>query len=86
LHRIETALDNPARETFAAHAQTETVVAEVLLKREDGGWELRHIADASRATGDLRIVSVQDLRELAQWSERGAFRPLKSAPDRKSVV
>ena len=81
MHRIETALDNPARETFAANAQTETVVAEVLLKREDGGWELRHIVDASRTTGDLRIVSVQDLRELAQWSERGAFRPLKSAPN-----
>ena len=42
---------------------------------------MRHIADENRATGDLRNVSVEDLRDLAQWSERGAFRPLKSAPN-----
>jgi hypothetical protein len=74
-------LENPARVAFAAQAQTQTLVAQVLLKREGAGWELRHIADANRAISDLRNVSVEDLRELAQWNERGAFRPLKSAPN-----
>jgi hypothetical protein len=74
-------LSNPARDAFAAHARIETIVAQLLLQRDGAGWELRHVIDVNRAAGDLRKVSVQDLRELAQWTERGAFRPLKSAPN-----
>ena len=79
--RIETALSNPALETLASQMASELVVAQVLVKHNNGAWELRHIDDRLSRASELKPVGVGSLREIAQCTESGAFRPLKSAPN-----
>src|SRR5688572_10482397 len=67
---------NPALEAFVAQVGDEFVLAQVLIRRSGAGFELRHVADAN---GDVPQVS--DIRQVAQFTEAGAFRPLKSAPN-----
>jgi len=61
--------------------QEETVVGQVLLQRVGAGWSLRHVEDRSEPEAKLRLVAAGDLREVAQSTAEGAFRPLKSAPN-----
>jgi hypothetical protein len=58
-------------------------LAQVRVRRDTNGWELRHVDDASLDTTSLQAVSIADLRTVAQHTASGAFRPLKSAPDLK---
>lgn len=58
----------------------EFVWLEVRICAAGGGWKLRHAADSDRPAAPLRPVPVDGLRELAQYTERGAFRPNKAAP------
>jgi sirohydrochlorin cobaltochelatase len=51
-------------------------MGEVLIRKVDGGYDLRHAADAGR--DDLPIA---DPREVALANEAGEYRPLKTAPD-----
>jgi hypothetical protein len=74
-------LSNPAAEAFAAHVQTEITVAQVQVRRDGDGWQLRHVDDRDCAVTALRKLAPGELRELAQTTESGAFRPLKSAPN-----
>jgi len=74
-------LSNPAIEAFAAQIQTEVIVAQVLLRPQGTGWELRHLDDRDSAASELRTVAIEGLRGLAQSTAWGAFRPLKSAPN-----
>lgn len=69
---------NPALEALVARVAPELVFGQVLLQRHGGRFALRHEAD--RGADGLREITIQELRELAQFTERGAFRPLKSAP------
>jgi hypothetical protein len=71
-------VNHPALEAFVAWAGAERVFGEVRVRRAGGEFVLTHAAEA--AEKDLRVVAVDDLRALAQHTERGAFRPLKSAP------
>jgi hypothetical protein len=66
---------------FAAAIADEIVVAQVLVTRAGSGFELRHVADRQAATDSLKALNVEDLRVWAQFTESGAFRPLKSAPN-----
>ncbi len=59
----------------------EFVWLEVRVCAAGDGWELRHAADSDRAAGPLQPVPVDGLRELAQYTERGVFRPNKAAPN-----
>ena len=72
---------NPALSSFVACMGEECVVAQVRVRREGVGFELRHHADVPIASEDLRLLQVEDLRALVQTTEAGAFRPLKSAPN-----
>jgi len=72
---------NPALEKFVASFGDELVLAQVLIRRQARGFELRHVADRARAETALRSVPVPGLREVAQCTTYGAFRPLKSAPN-----
>jgi hypothetical protein len=45
------------------------------------GFELRHVADWECDPAALRLLGENDIRPLAQFTARGAFRPLKSAPN-----
>ncbi len=74
------AVHNPALESFLARLAPELVFGEVLLRRTDAGFDLRHRMDCQAAVGSLRATAVPELRELAQWTEQKQFRPLKSAP------
>jgi sirohydrochlorin cobaltochelatase len=63
-------------------------IGQVLIQRLDqapgmpgqGGWELRHIADAS-AAGLENHQGASAARHLANLDADGAFRPLKTAPN-----
>src|SRR5207249_10723086 len=57
------------------------VLAQVLIRRSAGGFELRHVADRDRQAEALRGLNPTELRALAQFTGAGAFRPLKSAPN-----
>jgi hypothetical protein len=72
---------NPALQCFVAELGSERVIAQVLVRRVDTGYELRHVADRDRPAEYLRDLNPNDLRALAQFTADGAFRPLKSAPN-----
>jgi hypothetical protein len=72
---------NPALQAFVAQLGDELLMAQVLVRRMVGGYELRHDADRDRALAALRVVPLSELRALAQATAAGAFRPLKSAPN-----
>jgi hypothetical protein len=71
------ALTNPALEAFVAQVTDDYVLAQVLIRRNGAGFELRHADDA----GKEDLSSATDLKAVAQFTENGAFRPLKSAPN-----
>lgn len=73
------AIPNPARDAFITLIAPELVFAEVLLRQTPNGFEVRNVAD--RDVKPLRIVSMAELRGIAQFTEQKAFRPLKSAPN-----
>lgn len=70
-----TASGNPALEAFVAQLGDEFVLAQVLIRKRGTSFELRHVADANK-----EVPENSDLRRIAQFTEAGAFRPLKSAP------
>jgi len=76
-----TAIPNPALRQFAAQLGDAFVLAQVLVSRHDQGFELRHAADRSVEARQLRELRPEALRNLAQFTAEGAFRPLKSAPN-----
>ena len=73
--------ENPAVNAFARELGDGLVFAQVLVRPAGAGWELRHAADRDAAEGSLRDLDLAAARQLAQFTEGGAFRPLKSAPN-----
>ncbi|MDB6015811.1 MAG: hypothetical protein JWR19_300 [Pedosphaera sp.] len=71
---------NPALKRFVAQMRDELVMAQVLIRRNGAGYELRQLADRGLAPESLRLVKAGDARTLAQHTATGVFRPLKSAP------
>jgi len=76
-----TATPNPALRQFAAQLGDAFVLAQVLVRRQDEGFELRHVDDQSVDARQLRELAPEALRTLAQFTADSAFRPLKSAPN-----
>ncbi len=76
-----TATPNPALRQFAAQLGDAFVLAQVLVRRLDQGFELRHVDDRSVDARHLRELAPEALRTLAQSTADGDFRPLKSAPN-----
>jgi hypothetical protein len=74
-------LDNPWLNYFIAARWHEVVIAQVLVKRTAGGFELRHINDAETNIGDLKAMRPSDARKIANFNAAGEYRPLKSTPD-----
>ena len=73
-------MENPALKNFAAQIGAELVFAQVLIRRQGKGYELRHVDDRSANAESLRKMKPEDARTLAQFTATGEFRPLKSAP------
>jgi hypothetical protein len=73
--------NNPALSAFLAGFETESCFGQVWIRRMQRGFELRHVADRESDPATLRLLAGNDIRPLAQFTARGAFRPLKSAPN-----
>ncbi len=69
---------NPALEAFVAQVAPELRFGQVWVQQRAEGFALRHEAD--RGAENLRALAVHELRELAQFTESKAYRPIKSAP------
>ncbi|MBM3876397.1 MAG: hypothetical protein FJ386_06725 [Verrucomicrobia bacterium] len=74
------AFENPALAAFVARLGGERVVAQVRVRREATGFEVRHADDRDTPAEALERVSAWNARDLAQAAVGGDFRPLKSAP------
>lgn len=69
---------NPALEWLTKSFRDELLIAEVFVRRNGNHYELTHIAD--RGVAQLRDAKPAEARAIAQFTEQGEFRPLKSAP------
>ncbi|MEQ2010010.1 MAG: DR2241 family protein [Limisphaerales bacterium] len=74
-------VNNPALAAFCAAIGSELVLAQVLVRRETAGFELRHISDRNASANDLKSVANGELRALASHTTAGQFRPIKAAPN-----
>jgi hypothetical protein len=72
---------NPDVRAFLAALDTETVFGQVLVRRLEQGFELRHQSERAAAPETLATLIGSELRAWAQTAAGGAFRPLKSAPN-----
>ena len=72
---------SPALEWFIQQIGDELLVAQVLVRREQGGFELRHAEDRGVTADKLKLGGPDDALAIAQFTESGAFRPLRSAPN-----
>lgn len=79
-----TRTDNPALQAFMAELPARLGLAQVLISRRGEAFELRHVADIAATDSALELVEVGLLRNLANHTQTGAFRPLKSAPNLRS--
>jgi hypothetical protein len=76
-------LTNPALAALLQALGDGLVFVQVLVAPHGSGFRLRHAADASAPWEGLAVVPLAGLRQLAQFTEAGAFRPLKAAPTLK---
>lgn len=57
---------------------------QVRIEHGTDGWVLRHSADLGQDPASLRQLGLQDLHDWADLTDRGVFRPLRSAPSLRS--
>lgn len=74
-------VNNPALVAFSALIVPELCLAQVVVRRQAAGFELRHVSDREAAAECLKTVAVAELRALANFTAAGAFRPIKAAPN-----
>ena len=72
---------SPALQWFVQQIGDELLVAQVLVRRRNEGFELRHVADGEVSSEKLTLKSPEGARGIAQVAEDGSFRPLKSSPN-----
>jgi len=70
-----------ALQWFVQQIGDELLVAQVLVHRQKGGYELRHIADREVSSDKLILQLPEGAHGIAQVAEDGSFRPLKSCPN-----
>ena len=81
IHIPMAVIENPALNRFVAAIGTSLTLAQVMVRRMERGYDLRHVADDGRSPEALKLANVGEARSLAQFTAAGAFRPLKSAPN-----
>jgi hypothetical protein len=72
---------NPDMRAFLDAFDAEIVFGQVVVRRWERGFELRHVSDLAAAPHTLAALNGTELRAWAQSAAGGAFRPLKSAPN-----
>lgn len=75
---------NPDLRAFLASFDTEIVFGQLVVRRLEREFELRHQSDRDAASVDLTFLKGTELRDWSQSAAGGAFRPLKSAPNLRS--
>jgi len=75
---------NADTRAFLASFDAEIVIGQVVARRLERGFELRHLSDRAAAADALSTLNGTELRAWAQSAAGGAFRPLKSAPNLRS--
>jgi len=75
---------NPALTAFCALLKDELLLAQVRVRRQPAGFDLRHVLDRDAADATLKLTPVTDLRALANHTVTGEFRPIKAAPNLRS--
>ncbi len=73
-------IENPALKAFVGQMGNEISLAQVLIRRINSGYELRHVEERDSPVERLRPVRPIEARSLAQFTATGEFRPLKAAP------
>jgi sirohydrochlorin cobaltochelatase len=71
-------------QAFLDALPAEKLWCQILIERQGAQFHLRHVEDRSRSPGDLKSLSIPDLRKLAMFDAAGQFRPLRAAPDLRS--
>ena len=74
-------VNNLALVAFCEAVATELLLAQVLVRRGEPGFELRHVSDRAAPSESLKLVQLHDLRALANHTAAGEFRPIKAAPN-----
>jgi hypothetical protein len=64
---------NPDGSAFLAAFEAGIVLGQVLIRRQERGFELRHMADRSADAQKLRSLNGGELRTWAQSAAGGAF-------------
>ena len=62
-------------------AQGCTQIGEIDIRTVPEGFELRHYADAGRASEELERIDTEGVRAAANVDAKGRFRPLKTMPN-----
>lgn len=73
-------IENPALKAFVSQIGNEILLAQVLIRRSNSEYELRHVEERDSPIERLRLVRLAEARSLAQFTAAGEFRPLKAAP------
>ena len=74
-------MQDPALSAFLEQPGEQWILAEVQIRREGSGFEVRHRQDTGKPSDALKLLSLPELLHVAQHTATGAFRPLKSAPN-----
>jgi hypothetical protein len=75
-------IENPWLRAFLADPWEETVLGQLIIRRKGMGFELRHKDDLTAE--NLKSIGLAEVRQLANFTADGKFRPLKSTPDLRS--
>lgn len=71
----------PATQHLIESINPELLFVQVLIQSSPMGYGLRHCEDRGKRESELRLIDIPGLRNLSMFNARGAFRPLKCAPD-----
>lgn len=71
--------ENPWLRSFLSRLSDETVLGQLLIRRNGSGFELHHKDDP--ASSNLKPLRLSEVRPLANFTAAKKFRPLKSTPD-----
>ena len=69
-------IENPWLRAFVSEPWEEIIVGQVLIRRVENGFELRHVAESGN-----RDLTPAEARTVANFNAKGEFRPLKSTRD-----
>ena len=70
---------NPALAALISQIGAEFLFAQVIVRGNVPGFELRHVTDRLAAEESLRAVKLVELRALARSTQTGGFRALEWA-------